>query len=65
MQTATITITEEAYQTRQDALDTLTTRALRKERTAIAREVAVAERQASGEDHFSLTCLLEWAGWAD
>lgn len=56
-----ITITEEAYHARQDALTAMPTAALKKECKRIARELAVAEREASGEDAYALQCIRDFA----
>ena len=55
------TISEAAYAARQDALDKMPTAALLQERCAIASELADAGQHGSGEDEYTLLCLLDWA----
>ena len=61
-----VLITDAVYAARRNALDTLTTAALKKECVKITRELAQAERgvetgRVSGEDAYSLQCLRDWA----
>lgn len=61
-----VLITDAVYAARRDALDTLTTAALKKECVKITHELAQAEAgletgRVSGEDAYSLQCLRDWA----